>query len=183
MTSHLITMQGGTATAGLVPLRAAFRALPDGDYTVRIAPAGDPIAAISEIVEWYGGLSQAERDNPNLLGDLTEKARLLATNCYRLAEQVAAAKERAAAEESAVKARRIGLAHQYKQDADASGAKLTYADALRRAEYETLAEQQEADLSGRIANVLAEHLRAAKEVLGVMKMNHIPALRDERGQK
>jgi hypothetical protein len=183
VTSYTITMISGGVTAGLDQLRAAFRALPDGDYTVRIAPVGDPIAAISEIVEWYGGLSQAERDDPNLLGELTERARLLATNCYDLARQVAAAKEQAAAEESAVKARRVVLMHGYRQEAEASGTKLSDAAAGRRAEYETLALQQEADFSERIANVLAEHLRAAKDVLGVMKTNHIPALRDERGQR
>lgn len=183
MTSYPITMRTGAVVGGRPELAEAFRALPDGNYTLTIAPVGDPIAAISEIVGWYGALSETERQDPNLLGVLIEKAALLSTLCFALAQQVAVAVEREKAEGSAVKAQRVVLIHGYQQEAEASDKKLSDAAAGRKADYELLEQQKDADLSDRIASVLVEHLRAAKEVLGVIKMNHIPALRDERGQR
>lgn len=183
MTTYPITMTSGGVTAGLDELKAAFRALPDGDHIVTIAPAGDPAAAISEIVQWFGALDEVGRENPNLLGEMTEKARLLATYCYRLAEQAAAAKERAAAEESAVECQRKVLLHLEREKVERAGLKFNATAAGQKADYELLDAQKEADLSHRIASVLAEHLRASKEVLGVMRMNYLPMLRDERGQR
>lgn len=176
-------MTSGGVTAGLDELRAAFRSLPDGDHTVTIAPVGDHMAAISVIVEWYFGLDEVERGNPNLLNDMIENARKLSAHCYHLAQQVAMAKERAAAEESAVECQRTVLLHLERQKVEGEGLKFNATAAGQKADYELLEQQKEADLSDRIAHVLAEHLRAAKEVLGVMSRNNIPALRDERGQK
>jgi len=183
MTSYPITMRTGAVVGGRPELAEAFRALPDGNYTVTIAPAGDHMAAISVIVEWYGGLDEVERENPNLLSDMIENARKLSAHCYHLAQQVAAAKERAAAEESAVECQRTVLLHLERQKVEGDGLKFNATAAGLKADYELLEAQKDADLSHRIAAVLAEHLRAAKEVLGVMSRNNIPALRDERGQK
>lgn len=53
--TEITTLSGQVQQPSHAALTKVFRALPDGDHIVTIAPAGDPAAAISEIVEWYGG--------------------------------------------------------------------------------------------------------------------------------
>lgn len=178
--THLITTQFGKIVEGRDALAAAFRALPDGEHLVRISPRGDIISAISDVVEWYGALSESEQNDPNLLGVLVEKARLLSTLCFSLAIEVTHAKEQAAAEENALEAQRTVLMHNDRKAAIESGAKYNATASAVKADFELLALSESAGVSASMAHTLAEHLRAAKEVLRVISSNHIPMLRAER---
>jgi hypothetical protein len=180
MTAYQITMRSGGVIAGRDPLAAAFRALPDGDYAVSIAQVGDPAAAISEIVEWYGGLD-TEMQDPALGWVLTEKARVLVTLCHQLGEQVRAAKDMAVAEANALDARRVVLAHELQDEAKSAGVNLSDAATKRKTDYLVKDLTESANLSARIAAALKTTHDSATRVLNVISNNHIPMLRRSHG--
>jgi len=181
MTSYPITMRTGAVVGGRPELAEAFRALPDGNYTVTIAPAGDPIAAISEIVQWYKTLNHLERQDPALGWTLTEKARLLVTLCHQLGEQVRAAKDLAVAEANEVEARRVVLAHELQEGAKSAGVNLSDAATKRKIDYLVKDLTESANLSARIASALKTTHDSATRVLNVISNNHIPMLRRSHG--
>ena len=179
--TYPITMTSGTVTAGRQPLADAFTALPDGDYTVTIAPVGDPIAAISKIVQWYKALNDLEQKDPALGWILTEKARLLVTLCHQLGEQVRAAKDLAVAETNEVEARRVVLMHERQEAARSAGVKFVAAVAEREVDYLVRELTESANLSTRIAYALKTTHDSATRVLSVISNNHIPMLRRSHG--
>ena len=178
--TEITTLSGQVQQPGHAALKKVFQALPDGDYTVTIAPVGDPAAAISEIVEWYGGLD-TEMQDPALGWVLTEKARVLATLCYQLSEQVRAAKDLAVAEGNEVEARRVVLMHEIREAAKGKGEKFVLSVAEREADYLVLEASESANLSARIASALKTTHDSATRVLNVISNNHIPMLRRSHG--
>lgn len=181
MTSHTITMTSGAVTAGRQAFADAFTALPDGDYTVTIAPVGDPAAAISEIVEWYRELDGLEHNDPALGWILMEKAGALVTLCAQLSDQAREAKDLAAAEANALEARRVVLMHELQEEADSTGAKFVATVAERKIDYMVKDFTEKANLSARIAAALKTTLDSANRVLSVISNNHIPMLRKGHG--
>ena len=178
--TEITTLSGQVQQPGHAALAKVFRALPDGDYTVTIAPVGDPAAAISEIVEWYGGLD-TEMQDPALGWILTEKARLLVTFCHQLGEQVRAAKDLAVAEANEVEAQRVVLMHERQEVARLAEVKFVAAVAEREVDYLVRELAESANLSARIAYALKTTHDSATRVLNVISNNHIPMLRRSHG--
>ena len=178
--TEIATISGKVQQPGHAALAKQFRALPDGDHIVTIAPVGDPAAAISEIVEWYGGLD-TEMQDPALGWILTEKARLLVTLCHQLGEQVRAAKDLAVAEANEVESRRVVLMHEIRETAKGKGEKFVLAVAEREIDYLVKDASESANLSARIASALKTTHDSAQRVLNVISNNHIPMLRKSHG--
>lgn len=175
--TEITTLSGKVQQPGHAALTKVFRTLPDGDYTVRIAPVSDPIAAISDIVGWYGALNDLEQKDPALGWLLTEKARVLVTLCDQLSAQVREAKDLAAAEANALDARRVLLMHELQEEAKSAGVNLSDAATKRKIDYLVRDLTEAANLSARIAAALKTTLDSANRVLSVISNNHIPMLR------
>lgn len=88
MNTYPITMTSGGVTAGLEQLRAAFRALPDGDYTVTIAPAGSAMAAIEQVVGWFSELDDLQLNDPGLVVFLGPNAARLCDLLAKFGQEV-----------------------------------------------------------------------------------------------
>ena len=88
MNTYPITMTGGGVTAGLDNLRAAFLALPDGDYTVTIAPVGSTMAAIEQVVGWFSELDDLQLNDPGLVVFLGPNAARLCDLLAKFGQEV-----------------------------------------------------------------------------------------------
>jgi len=83
MTHHITMLSGKVQQPGHAALRREFLALPDGEYSVRIAPIRSALPGIEAVAEWYNGLGESQLLDPALLDHLLPKSVAL---CLLLAD-------------------------------------------------------------------------------------------------
>ncbi len=86
--TEITTLSGKVQQPGHAALAKVFRALPDGDYTVTIAPAGSAIPEIEQVVGWFSELDDLQLNDPGLAVFLGPKAARLCDLLAKFGQEV-----------------------------------------------------------------------------------------------
>ena len=86
--TEITTLSGQVQQPGHAALTTVFRALPDGNHIVTIAPAGSAMAAIEQVVDWFSELDDLQLNDPGLMVFLGPNAARLSDLLAKFGQEV-----------------------------------------------------------------------------------------------